>query len=280
MAEMMRCVYRGGRAPALMRRGAAPLRSGTMTSLEEQLAAERWIYPWRLHDGSEVPVANAELPSIHRTRADLIASNVRDVLAASGPSASALDLACNEGWFSHRLREWGARRVVGIDVRSMNVERANVMRDYYDVPANEMEFRRADVFAMDPAEIGTFDVVLVLGLIYHVENPMGVLRLARSCTRRLCVVESQLTRQVQPIIHGLGQSGQLHESEGSFAIQVERGDNSLASTGQVISLIPNRVAFSQMARSAGFATVEFAAPRPDHNPQYVSGDRAVLFASC
>ena len=38
-------------------------------------------------------------------------------------------------------------------------------------------------------------------------------------------------------------------------------------------------AFEQMARSAGFPTVEFASPRPEHNPQYVGGDRAVLFAS-
>ncbi len=131
----------------------------------------------------------------------------------------------------------------------------------------------------DPAELGTFDVVLVLGLIYHVENPMGVLRLARACTKGLCVIESQLTRQTQPIMHGFGQTGQLHESEGSFAIQLERGDNTLASTGRVMSLIPNRAAFAQMAVVAGFDVVEFATPRTDHNPQYVGGDRGVLFAS-
>jgi hypothetical protein len=28
-----------------------------------------------------------------------------------------------------------------------------------------MEFRHADVFAIEPSELGTFDVVLVLGLI-------------------------------------------------------------------------------------------------------------------
>jgi hypothetical protein len=92
-------------------------------------------------------------------------------------------------------------------------------------------------------------------------------------------VESQLTRQTEPVVHGLGQTGELHESLGSFAIQLERGDNSLASTGRVISLIPNRIAMKQMAEVAGFAHVEFATPHTDHNPQYVGGDRAVLFAS-
>jgi hypothetical protein len=30
---------------------------------------------------------------------------------------------------------------------------------------------------------------------------------------------------------------------------------------------------------AGFADVEFAVARDDHNPQYIDGDRAAIFAS-
>jgi tRNA (mo5U34)-methyltransferase len=250
-----------------------------MTTLEEELASGPWIYPWQLRTGEQVAVANAELPSIHQTRADLMEPVVRATLAAAGPSPTALDLACNEGWFSHRLLEWGADRVVGIDVRRRNIERAAVMRDHFEISPRRLEFRQGDVFQLEPEALGTFDVVLVLGLIYHVENPMGVLRVARKCARSLCVVESQLTRQTEPIVHGLGQSGQLHESAASFAVQVERGDNALASTGSVISLIPNRVAFEQMARSAGFSSVEFATASAGQNPQYVDGDRALLFAS-
>jgi len=250
-----------------------------MSSLENELRGAPWIYPWRLRDGIEVRVANAELPSIHRTRADLIEPRVRAALAAAGPKATALDLACNEGWFSHRLLEWGASHIVALDIRQKNLQRAAVMRDHFGISPDALELRHADVFELGPAELGTFDVVLVLGLIYHVENPMGVLRLARASTKGLCVIESQLTRQTQPIVHGLGQTGQLHESEGSFAIQLERGDNTLASTGRVISLIPNRMALAQMAQVAGFDVVEFAIPRTDHNPQYVAGDRGLLFAS-
>src|SRR4051794_15527688 len=250
-----------------------------MSSLDEELKGAPWIYPWRLRDGSEVRVANAELPSIHRTRAELMETRVRAALAAAGPRASALDLACNEGWFSHRLLEWGASRVVALDVRQKNLERAAIMRDHFGISPDALELRHADVFKIEPGELGTFDVVLVLGLIYHVENPMGVLRLTRACTKGLSVIESQLTRQVQPIVHGLGQTGQVHESEGSFAIQLERGDNTLASTGRVISLIPNRTALTQMVGVAGFDVIEFAIPRTDHNPQYVGGDRGLLFAS-
>jgi tRNA (mo5U34)-methyltransferase len=251
----------------------------TTDELDEEIKGPPWMYPWKLLDGRELPVPIAELESVHSTRAEMIEARVRAALAAAGPGATALDLACNEGWFSQRLLEWGASRVVAIDIREHNLRRAALLRDHFGIPADRLELRQADVFELDPASLGRFDVVLLLGLIYHVENPMGVVRLAQKCTRGLCVIETQLTRQREPIVHGNGRAEELHEAAGSFAVVIEAGDNPLASTGQVLSLVPNRTAFADMAKIAGFASVEFATARDDHNPQYVRGDRAVIFAS-
>jgi 2-polyprenyl-3-methyl-5-hydroxy-6-metoxy-1,4-benzoquinol methylase len=255
----------------------------TSAELERAISGPAFMYPWRLRDGREVPLAVAELESVHRTRSEMIESRVRAALAAAGPDATALDLACNEGWFSQRLLEWGAARVVGVDVRALNIQRATLLRDHFEIPAERLAFRQADLFDVDAASLGVHDVVFVLGLIYHVENPMGVLRLARRCTRPggLCVVESQLTQQNEPIVHGNGRAAQFHRAEGSFAVVIEKGDNALASTGAVLSLVPNRVALAQMSNMAGFDHVEFATASVtrDHNVQYVDGDRAVIFAS-
>src|SRR5712691_3944649 len=120
-----------------------------MTSLEQEIESSRWIYPWQLLDGRTLPVVNAELPSVHRTRAEMIEPRVRAALAAAGTEATALDLACNEGWFSHRLLEWGASRVVGVDVRVKNLQRAAVMRDHFDIPPERLELRQADVFEIE-----------------------------------------------------------------------------------------------------------------------------------
>jgi 2-polyprenyl-3-methyl-5-hydroxy-6-metoxy-1,4-benzoquinol methylase len=250
-----------------------------MDELEEAINGPAWIYPWRLRDGRELPVAVAELESVHRTRAEMIEARVRAALADAGPGAVALDLACNEGWFSQRLLEWGASRVVGIDIRDFNIRRATLLRDHFEISPEQLELRQADIFELDPEALGTFDVVLLLGLIYHVENPMGVLRLARKCTRGMCVVETQLTQQVQPIVHGNGRAGEFHQADGSFAVVIEQGDNTLASTGHVMSLVPNRTALVQMAHMAGFETVDFAVAGEGHNAQYVDGDRAAIFAT-
>jgi tRNA (mo5U34)-methyltransferase len=238
-----------------------------------------WMYPWEI-DGRRPNLLHEELPSVHETRREMIEAPVREALAEAGPGARALDLACSEGWFSHRLLEWGAESVVGIDVRSVNVRRAELVRDHLGTPADRLSFVRADVFDLRPEEIGSFDVVLMLGLVYHLEDPVGAVRVARSLTGSLCVIESQLNRQNEPIEHGWGATELTVAASGSFAVLIEtdQESNPVASAGGGMSLIPNRAALEQMPRVAGFGEVEFAAARPGLNSQYVEGDRGIVLA--
>jgi SAM-dependent methyltransferase len=238
------------------------------------------MYAWALSDEIATPVLDPELPSIHQTRAELIERPVREAIARAGPQARALDLACNEGWFSHRLLEWGAAQVVAVDIRPENIRRAELIRDHFEIPKERLELIEADVYSLTPQELGSFDVVLLLGLVYHVEDPMGLIRRARALTRSLCAIESQLTRQEAPIVHGWGGSDSVEHAPGSLAVRVEHDSsaNLLASAPGVLSLIPNRMALHQMARMAGFREVGFVNPAPHHNQQYVSGDRGVLLA--
>jgi hypothetical protein len=127
---------------------------------------------------------------------------------------------------------------------------------------------------------GTFDVVLNLGLIYHVEDPVGAIRRARERTAPggLCVVESQLTRQTGPITLGWGRTGLYETAAASFAALYEpdQNDNRLSSASGVVSLIPNRTALELSMRAAGFERVRFLDALPDHNLQYLKGDRAAI----
>jgi len=249
--------------------------------LERELQREpRWMFPWQLGPGRHTPLLGPNLPAVHRTRMELMERPVREALAAAGPKATAIDLACCEGWFAQRLLEWGAERVVGVDLREVSIRRAELVRDHFGIPAERLRFIRSDVFDLDLDALGQFDVGLVLGLVYHLEDPVGAVRRARALTRSLCVIESQLTRQERPIIHGNGVNDMLLTAEASFAAMVEPDaeHNQLASAPGILSLVPNRAAFEAMARVSGFEHVALARPRADQDRQYVRGDRAVLFA--
>ena len=158
--------------PAISGSGFVTIR--LMDELEAEIAGQPWIYPWRLRDGRQVPLAVAELETLQRSVTGMMEPRVRAALDRA--NASALDLACCEGWFSHRLLDWGASRVVGIEVRENNIRRAKLLREHFGIPDGKARISvQGDVLDIDPDALGTFDVVLVLGLIYHVENPMGLL---------------------------------------------------------------------------------------------------------
>ena len=51
-----------------------------------------------------------------------------------------------------------------------------------EILSSKVEFRQADLFELSPAEIGQFDVVLFLGVLYHLRHPLLALqRLATLC---------------------------------------------------------------------------------------------------
>ena len=244
-----------------------------------RIAAEpTWMYEFDLGEGLRTATIGPELMDVHRTRAAVCEPVVRAAVERAR-GATGIDLACSEGWFAHRLLEWGVEEVTGIDIRDENIRRAGLVRDRLGIDAQRLGLRRADVFELDPETLGTFDVVLCLGLIYHLENPIGALRIARALTRGVCIVESQLTEQVQPIRHGSGQTGHFLEQAGSWASYLEppqlQDGYAIASYGGVISLVPNRAALLEAMSVAGFSRVEALVPATG-NPQYVDGHRLVV----
>lgn len=247
--------------------------------LAEELERGRWMYEWRLTPTVVTPLFGPNLRTVHATVTEMIEPVCRAALKAAGPSACAIDFACNEGWYSHRLLEWGAARVVGMDIRPQNIRRAELIRDHFGISPERLRFECVDVFEAGIETADRYDVVLVLGLIYHLERPLEALRIARRMARRVCVIESQLTRQDRPIVRGNGVAGEYFQSRESFAIWVEDDpEHPLASADGVMSLIPNHAALESMPIWAGFDTVELLRAQPHHDLQYVVGDRAVVAA--
>lgn len=238
-----------------------------------------FMYDWPLGEGVETPLVSPELPSIHLTRAQLAEPVVRPFLER-GDRSRALDIACHEGWFSHRLLEWGASEVVAVDIRDVNVRRAELFRDHSGIDAGRLQVRQGDVYSLDPGELGRFDVVLLLGLIYHLENPIAAIRVARDLCDGVCILETQLTRSPKKLKTGNGVYGQFEDEAAVWVARFEppheQATQPLASIGGVISLIPNEAAVVQAMQVAGFTRVERLQPAKHHNKQYRQADRGVF----
>jgi tRNA (mo5U34)-methyltransferase len=89
---------------------------------------------------------------------------------------SVLDIGCNGGFYSIEMKRRGAARVVGIDSDERYLAQA---RFAAEVSGADVEFRSLSVY--DVAELHeTFDIVLFMGLLYHLRHPLLALDLIRA----------------------------------------------------------------------------------------------------
>jgi SAM-dependent methyltransferase len=116
-----------------------------------------------------------------RVRQDFTAE-LLDALRKETEISSALDVGCGVGYFSKFLSDMGLA-VTAIDGREENTVEAK--RRY-----PEVTFVTRNVEESALSEIGTFDFVLCVGLLYHLENPFRAIRNLHSVTGKLLLVES------------------------------------------------------------------------------------------
>lgn len=84
-----------------------------------------------------------------------------------------LDIGCNAGFYSIEMKRRGAARVLGIDFDSRYLAQARFAAEMNEV---EIEFRELSVY--DVGRIGEkFDIVLFMGVFYHLRHPLLALDL-------------------------------------------------------------------------------------------------------
>jgi tRNA (mo5U34)-methyltransferase len=84
-----------------------------------------------------------------------------------------LDVGCNAGFFSLEMKRRGAERVVGIDFDERYLAQARLASE---VSGLSVELRQLSVY--DVASLGErFDLVLFMGVLYHLRHPLLALDL-------------------------------------------------------------------------------------------------------
>ena len=96
----------------------------------------------------------------------------------------ALDVGTRDGFFAFELERRGAT-VTAVDYVSAGQTGFGVAADLI---GSRVEFRHANVYDLSAEDLGTFDIVLFLGLLYHLPDPIQALHILRSlCRQRLCI---------------------------------------------------------------------------------------------
>jgi tRNA (mo5U34)-methyltransferase len=185
-----------------------------------------WWHQIELPDGSVTPGADRsaeKLAWLHLPRLE---------------GKTVLDVGAFDGYFSFAAERLGASRVVAADTY---VWRQPGGKDGFEYARNALgssvEDIEVEVLDISPETVGHFDVVLFLGVLYHMRHPLLALERMASVTNELLVVETlvDMTFLRSPAV-------------AFYPWQLFRDDTNWWG--------PNRAALVGMLRSAGFGQVD------------------------
>jgi tRNA (mo5U34)-methyltransferase len=166
---------------------------------------------------------------------------------------SVLDIGCNAGFYSIEMKRRGAERVLGVDFDDRYLEQA---RFAAEVKGQDIEFRKLSVY--DVAELGErFDVVLFMGVLYHLRHPLLALDLIHDHVARDLMIFQSMQRgspRVDPVCADYDFFEQAHfESPGYPKLHFIEHRYSGDWTNW---WAPNAACSAAMLRSAGFEILE------------------------
>jgi SAM-dependent methyltransferase len=221
-----------------------------------------WDVPFPLGDGmttmsDRTRAAVAEKRFLYRLA--LINGAVATLLGDALPTTTILDIGCNCGLFSLDLAGRGASRVDGVDLRPKNIAQARFLAEHYGIENATFEVRDADDIPTD----ARWDVVLNLGVLYHVLNPFELIRRTFELCRSFAVVDT--------VCHTEPVSG--------YFVMGDKDVTAAAEGRESYELHPTYRAVIDTIRHAGFSEIFEIVGRADvPHDLYATGSRRCFLA--
>jgi tRNA (mo5U34)-methyltransferase len=173
-----------------------------------------------------------------------------DALPQDLTGKTVLDIGCNAGFYSMEMKRRGAARVLGIDSDDHYLEQARFVAD--TLGFDDVEFRNLSVY--DVGNLGErFDVVIFMGVLYHLRHPLLALDLIHEHVAGDLLIFQSMQRGSNRVLdveadYEFAETELFHESSYPKLHFIERR----YANDPTNWWVPNRACAEAMLRSAGF----------------------------
>ena len=156
-----------------------PLEARRRIDFSKELAAKGWYHSFELPDGTFID----GFMTVEQQKRRYAQFPIPDDLRGK----RLLDIGAWDGWFSFEAERHGAE-VTAIDC----VELATFL-DVHARLKSKVDYRTMDFYELPYANLGKFDIVFYLGVLYHVRHPLLSLEMVCALTDEIAIVDSFVT---------------------------------------------------------------------------------------
>ena len=153
-----------------------PRESARGLDFSQDLLAKGWYHSFEFPDGAVIDGYMALVVQKERYARYPIPDDLRD--------KRLLDIGAWDGWFSFEAERHGAN-VTAVDC----VEIPTFLQIHRRLKS-KVDYRVLDFYELPAAGLGKFDVVLFLGVLYHLRHPLLALEIVCGLTTDVAIVES------------------------------------------------------------------------------------------
>lgn len=195
---------------------------------------------------------------------------VNQSVSGSFEGKRVLDIGCLEGYFSTECALHGAD-VLGIDGRLINIKKCEFVKSVLGV--ENVRFAQDDAMAVTREKYGSSDVVLALGLIYHLEDPFSFLENLSELSHGVVLIDTLVALEepaetiggdwkpelspLEQFTHkGKSYTGRRYREFESDATQLGKKLSPTASLENDLSIWLTESSLIQLLRDVGFEQVE------------------------
>jgi SAM-dependent methyltransferase len=222
-----------------------------------------WNYQFELAGHKTTPYSDAI--NRHAQRKKYFFRPLVDLLGGSLAGKRVLDLGCNQGFWSLAAVENGCDYVLGIDGRQTHIDQAKFVFDVKCINKDRYNFRAGNIFDLLNEDLGKFDIVLCLGLMYHISKHMTLLERISALNTDLLVIDTYLSLMRTSLL-------QIHKE--SLDVQVNAIDYELV-------MRPTKTAILDMVHQFKYHTVVLRPSFSDYTgaAQYKKGSRRAFICA-
>lgn len=206
----------------------------TAAALQHRIDAIRWCHPLELGGIQTRPQWHVRRRFARRLKFLQIPEDLT--------GKTVLDIGAWDGFFSFECERRGASRVLAIDTFSWDTYGKDGFLLAHETLKSKVEHLRCAAEDIDVSTLGRFDLVLFLGVFYHLRSPISVLERIRAVTAGTMICE---THALVPAFH-----------ENYPLVSFFPGDGLEAGLPYEFCSLPTMESLKQMLRAAGFTRID------------------------